>query len=253
MWVVRKAIPDVEPYAGRYDEAPDFERLTGRNVYIVDFSYKRAVLEEIISVAESVTILDHHKTAQAELDGIRCDCVFDMNRSGALIAWNVFFPNSPPPPLVLHVSDRDLWQFKLPGTREIHAACGLYPLTLEARDELMKTDPSHLIEQGKVVLRYHEELVRQATKYKPRRIIGGHNVPFVFCPVPALISDVGHVICIGEPFACVAAERDDGSIGVSLRSSDGGLDVSQVAIEYGGGGHKHAAGFVIPAPESERK
>jgi uncharacterized protein len=244
MWVVKKAIPDVEPYAGRYDETPDLERLRGRDVYLVDFSYKRAALEQIIDVAKSVTILDHHKTAQADLDGINCACVFDMTRSGALIAWSEFFPGSPPPPLVLHVSDRDLWQFKLPGTREIHAACGLLPLTLEARDELMKTDPAHLIERGRVVLQYHDELVRQATKYRPRRFIGGHNVPFVICPIPALISDVGHALCIGEPFACVATERDDGSFLVSLRSSDDGIDVSQIAVSYGGGGHKHAAGFV---------
>jgi nanoRNase/pAp phosphatase (c-di-AMP/oligoRNAs hydrolase) len=32
----------------------------------------------------------------------------------------------------------------------------------------------------------------------------------------------------------------------SLRSVEGGVDVSEVAALFGGGGHKHAAGFKIP-------
>ena len=32
----------------------------------------------------------------------------------------------------------------------------------------------------------------------------------------------------------------------SLRSADGGMDVSEVAKRYGGGGHAKAAGFTVP-------
>jgi nanoRNase/pAp phosphatase (c-di-AMP/oligoRNAs hydrolase) len=32
----------------------------------------------------------------------------------------------------------------------------------------------------------------------------------------------------------------------SLRSTEEGLDVSEIAKLYGGGGHKHAAGFKVP-------
>jgi len=31
----------------------------------------------------------------------------------------------------------------------------------------------------------------------------------------------------------------------SLRSQEGGIDVSEIAIKFGGGGHKHAAGFKV--------
>ena len=32
----------------------------------------------------------------------------------------------------------------------------------------------------------------------------------------------------------------------SLRSTDDGLDVSEIATAYGGGGHRAAAGFSVP-------
>ena len=31
----------------------------------------------------------------------------------------------------------------------------------------------------------------------------------------------------------------------SLRSEEGGLDVSEIAKKFGGGGHKHSAGFKV--------
>jgi len=37
-----------------------------------------------------------------------------------------------------------------------------------------------------------------------------------------------------------------------LRSAkEGGLDVSEIAEKFGGGGHKHAAGFTIPMIEAD--
>jgi nanoRNase/pAp phosphatase (c-di-AMP/oligoRNAs hydrolase) len=36
----------------------------------------------------------------------------------------------------------------------------------------------------------------------------------------------------------------------SLRSKEGGEDVSIIAAKFGGGGHKHAAGFSVPLIQS---
>ena len=37
-------------------------------MFLVDFSYPRPVLEAMVAVADSVTILDHHVTAAEDLD-----------------------------------------------------------------------------------------------------------------------------------------------------------------------------------------
>jgi phosphoesterase RecJ-like protein len=47
------------------------------------------------------------------------------------------------------------------------------------------------------------------------------------------------------------ADDRDGMRKVSLRATDGSVDVSRVAREFGGGGHPQAAGFstAVPYPE----
>jgi len=44
-----------------------------------------------------------------------------------MITWNHFFPNQEAPRLIDHIQDRDLWQFKIPRTREVQAAIFSYP------------------------------------------------------------------------------------------------------------------------------
>jgi oligoribonuclease NrnB/cAMP/cGMP phosphodiesterase (DHH superfamily) len=71
--------------------------------------------------------------------------------------------------------------------------------------------------------------------------IGGHNVPMANLPY-TLTSDAGHLLAKGEPFAGCYWDTPKGRV-FSLRSQDDGLDVSEIAKQYGGGGHKNASGF----------
>jgi hypothetical protein len=45
-------------------------------------------------------------------------------------------------------------------------------------------------------------------------------------------------------------DRSGAGIAYGLRSAEDGLDVSQIAAQYGGGGHRNAAGFVVRPKES---
>ena len=89
---------------------PGVGAVTGCDVYLVDFSYPRAVIADMVKKANSVTLIDHHKTALEdlfELDGLIQ--FTDINRSGAMLAWNYLFPDEEPPLLIKYVQDRDLW------------------------------------------------------------------------------------------------------------------------------------------------
>lgn len=66
-WCVRQAIPDAEFYPGVYQQEPP--DVAGRDVLMVDFSYKRPVLLRMAESARSVMVLDHHKTAAEDLSG----------------------------------------------------------------------------------------------------------------------------------------------------------------------------------------
>lgn len=243
-WVCQQRWPGADLYAAMHDVPPEWERLAGRHVVMVDFAWKRPVLEMLARSVASMLILDHHVTTKADLDGFP-NTVFDMNRSGAGLAWDVLFPDEDRPELINYVEDRDLWRFSLPGSREIHAACNSYDLTIEDRRLLMAKDVLELLDEGHAILRYHNKLVRSAMRHAKRATIGGYDVPFLVCPSIELISDIGAKLAKGEPFAALELKLADGTSRMSLRSAPDGLDVGEIAKQLGGGGHKHSAGYGI--------
>lgn len=243
---------EVEYQAASHGDAPP--PCEGREVTIVDFSFKRDVLKEICEVAGKVTILDHHITAREELKGLdqehaNLTVVFDMDKSGAVLSWEHFHQTAVPP-LLRHVEDRDLWRFSLEGTDEINTALMSYPFTFEFWDELANSDErlSELHAEGVTLNRYRRQLIEQ---YKGRAIIGklaGYEVPIVNAP-HAIISELLGELALGYPFA--AGYQDKGSKrSWSLRSSRDGEDVAKIAERFGGGGHRNAAGFATILPES---
>lgn len=250
-WVVRKALgEDIECHAGVYQDPPP--NVEGKDVLMVDFSYKRPVLEQIRESAASVTILDHHKTAEADLRDLPgVEAVFDMNRSGARITWDYFFPNIQPPTPLLHVEDRDLWRFAMAKTREIQANIFSYPYDFAVWDRLMNSRPEDLALEGEAIERKHFKDIRELITVVTRRMnIGGYNVPIANLPY-TLTSDAGHALAKGEPFAGCYWDTPQGRV-FSLRSTDEGLDVAEIAKQYGGGGHRNASGFRLGYQEAAK-
>ncbi|MBT12267.1 MAG: phosphohydrolase [Oceanospirillaceae bacterium] len=244
-WVVRRALgKHVEFHAANHGDAPPDVR--GRTVLIVDFSYKRPVLLEMAEVATSITILDHHRSAEKDLVDLpgNVTAEFDMDRSGAMMAWDHFFPGRTPPVLIAHIQDRDLWQFELPGTREIQACLFSYPYDFEAWDKLMHTYRSNLLADGKAIERKHfKDIAEFRAAAQHTMVIAGYEVPVLNVPY-FYASDAGHQMAEDAPFAACYWDTPEGRT-FSLRSREGGVDVSEIAARFGGGGHRHAAGFRI--------
>ncbi len=244
---------EAEYFAASHGDEPPV--CDGRAVYIVDFSYKREVLKRICAVAETVTILDHHITAQEELEGLEQEhanltVVFDMDKSGAVLSWE-YFHRAPVPRLLQHVQDRDLWRFELDGTDEINTALISHPFSFEFWQQVANSDEriAALRSEGVTLNRYRRQLIEQ---YKSRAVIGkvaGYEVPVVNAP-HVIISELLGELALDYPFA--AGYQDKGTKrSWSLRSRrDGGEDVAKIAERFGGGGHRNAAGFGTQLPES---
>lgn len=241
-WVVRKALGEIDFHPGKYQEAPpDVE---GKDVVLVDFSYKRPVLLEMAASANSILIIDHHKTAAEDLVDLPANviCKFDMHHSGAMMTWEHFFPNEIPPPLLLHIEDRDLWRFALKNTRQIQANVFSYPYDFQVWDNLMATAPETLAVEGEAIERKQSKDIHELLGVTTRdMIIAGHRVHVANLPY-TMSSDAGHELANGMPFAACYWDTPEGRV-FSLRSSDEGVDVSEVAKQYGGGGHRNASGF----------
>lgn len=276
-WVVNKFFNgEVDFHAGVYQNPPP--DVTRRTLIMVDFSYKREVMLEMLKQSDGILLIDHHKTAIEDLKeegsggyivnfgayqgqlswrrfqeniGIdrlenvwaRIYTVFDLERSGAGMAWDFFFPDEPRPALISRIEDRDLWRFHHPDTRAVQAAVFSYPYDFATWDMLFKADLSVLRTEGEAIERKHHKDIAELTKIVTRPMrIAGHVVPMANLPY-TLTSDAGHLLCGDEyPFAGCYWDTPEGRV-FSLRSRENGADVGDIAKQYGGGGHKHASGF----------
>lgn len=262
---------DVEYVAGVYGEAPP--DVAGKHVLIVDFSYKRPVLEALAREAASITILDHHKTAEADLAAfvrplglidpfylaseaefmstLPIQARFDMTKSGAMLAWEYCHPGEPAPQLVAYVQDRDLWRFKLEGTREVSAALFSEAYIFETWDAYSAhlsypAGRSLVVAEGSAIERKHHKDIEELLGLTMRHmVIGGQRVPVANLPY-TMASDGANTLAEGNAFAACYFDRGDGYRQFSLRSKPEGADVSEIAAAYGGGGHARAAGFQVP-------
>lgn len=226
-----------------------------------------------------MVILDHHKTAQADLaeftvelcgsakfvagdlDGIfrdleelgrpRCVAHFDMQRSGARLTWDFCFPDDAPPELIRYIEDRDLWRFALPETRRFSLFLRSFPYDLEEWNDValaLAGSGDACLAQAAAVERFYDRKLAEMVPTATLRKIGRWDgVPTAHAPY-AFASDLAHELLRQRPEAPFAAVVVDayGSRTWSLRSEDGRQDVSEVARQFGGGGHRNAAGFRVP-------
>lgn len=261
-WAVWKRFPECEFFPGKYGQTPP--DVSGKNVVMVDFSYKKSVIDEMAKTAKSILILDHHKSAAEDLaefpetpylegyygwlPGSGVYVTFDMERSGARITWDHFHGTSPGL-LVLHVEDRDLWKFNMENTKNFSAVLFSYDQTFENWDLIdhICGDESlywSFVESGNTLVRKQTKDLKEILQLCMRTMkIGEFAMPTASLPY-TMASEAGQLMCGDD--GCSATYYDTLTHRIfSLRSADKGLDVSLIAKKYGGGGHKHAAGFSV--------
>lgn len=257
-WVAHQMFGETADYLPyKYgDDPPEFHG--NEKVYILDFSFPRDVLLRIKAEVQCLTVLDHHKTAEKELEGLDF-CLFDMTKCGARLAWEHFYPEHEVVPAIIdYVEDRDLWTWKENCSREISAAIQSYDFTWKNWNQLVSwlndtMQRMNVITQGEAILRYQEQsikrhmalaIVREAWWTKEMK------VPMVNCTDKSIVSELGNRLAKDHPFsACYSEDKSSFPADVrlwSLRAVEGEkkADVSAIAKATGsGGGHKLAAGF----------
>ncbi len=215
---------------------------------MLDFAYKRPVMLDIEKQAKSLLVLDHHKTAKEDLEGLPF-CVFDMAKSGATMAWDHCKGKlkGEMPWLVSYAEDRDLEKWSLPFSREINAAITSFPLDFKIWDALDKVYPassvtkSALVADGRTALRCHERLIETVVLHSRLVRLGDHVIKASNTSV--LHGEVASKLAQDNEFGLAWYKREDGKYIYSLRSREDAVDVSSIATSFGGGGHPHSAGF----------
>ncbi|MCG8671805.1 MAG: DHHA1 domain-containing protein [Pseudomonadales bacterium] len=225
----------------------DLESLVNTTVYLVDFAYKKDQMKLLCAAAKQVIVLDHHISAMEDLEGLdneieNLTLEFDMNRSGAVITWD-YFHKTPVPFLLRCIQDRDLWQFKEPNSQAINAALMSRDYDFEQWTQYLEDEAllNQLVPEGDAINRFREQMIQHHAKRAVMGNICGYEVPVVNCP-REIVSELVGRLADGYPFAAGYCDRG-AHRGWSLRSTADGIDVSDIAVKLGGGGHPRAAGF----------
>lgn len=217
-------------------------------VYILDFSYPREHLKQLCQQAAKVTIIDHHISAFKELDKLEeehknLEMNFDMDQSGAVLSWK-YFHTTPVPRLFTHIQDNDLWQFELENTRTIIMAIMSYPMKLKLWTRWLNDESSldRLHSEGVILERQTNRQIKHYIKKARMGKIAGYTIPVVNAPA-SIGSELLHHLSDGHPFAAAYEDKPDRRAWQLRSGGKHAIDVSEIAKQFGGGGHKNASGF----------
>lgn len=260
----------------QYGREPCLDGLEGVDIYILDFSFPLPVMHKMFDVAANVVWLDHHKTAfemwgvterdryewrdtSADDGDVGHYILLDNNKSGALLAWEYLHPEKEMAELILNIDDRDRWQFKRALSKAQHE--GLManrPWKFEQWKGFTNLVHNNalggLIQEGQVLLKKQAADVAASVKHAKRCFIALDKRP---TPKPVAtglavncasnISEVGHELANQSgTYGLVWWYSPQEQAAVCSLRSNGDYDVIAIAKQFGGGGHKNAAGFKVP-------
>ncbi len=256
-WAVRQAWGGDGRFVARgHEDRVDPQRHAGELLVFVDIAPANDELGVLLDAGCSIIVLDHHRSARERFFSDRelverveagaHRLLFDLDHSGAVLAWNHFHGPESPPELLRYVEDQDLWNWKLPDSEEVNAAIGSYSRDFETWDALASRPIAELAAEGTHIVRANHIEVERALQGAHPVALGGDRIEAV--NARQLRAPIGHELAkraaFGRPWGLVyrvGGARVDCSI-----YSIGDVDVSRVAERYGGGGHRNAAGFSVP-------
>ena len=237
-------------YQDGYDKKSVLNSIRGKEVYMADLCFDdRDFMIEISRAAKSFVVLDHHKTSKDKCEDLDF-CTFRMDRSGAVMAWEYLFPEEDVPPILAHIQDRDIFIWELIGSKEILTRLDTLEYNFEVWDRFNSRLGSNnglneIVHEGEAQLVYLDYLVAEHIKHKHYLNIAGYIVPATNAGTRGLQHESATEMSIGQPFAASYRHTGD-KYTVSLRSDgEEGVDVAKIAESFGGGGHFHAAAFMI--------
>ncbi len=220
-------------------------------IFIVDFSFKPEIMEKVLLLTKNIVWIDHHKTAfeykysQKVMMGIR-----DNAYSGCELAWKYFYGKKGMPKAIELIGDRDKWAWKF-GKETAHFNVGLKLYDHQPQDSIWDrlfglpirlAEVPNIIKKGELCLKFRDNFCEDycksygfETKFEGYKCFALGLYMFGSEAFGSRMKD--YDICLS--FAYLG---DRWTIGLYSDGKD--IDVGKIAQQYGGGGHKGAAGFV---------
>lgn len=233
---------------GEIQTAADLgEDLQGRAVYVVDFAFEPVLMAEIESKVSKLVVLDHHKSAAEKLTGYQCQCGvvhFDMNKSGAKLAWEFFHPEKPVPGLIKYIEDRDIWKWEFAESAPFLAALDMEVRSFERWAEIAAFTPEQeaaFMARGGAMDEKFKSLCEDIASGAQVLTFNGFQGLMVNCP-GVFHSQVGDLLSRQSGSFALMWHANPKGTKVGLRSRSE-FNCIPLAESFGGGGHAQACGF----------
>jgi len=238
-----------------------------KDIFIVDVAYKPEIIKEIIKLAKSVVMIDHHITHHEEISNIKnskFNYIYSTDhQSAALLTWN-YFSKENPPISVEYISDNDTGTWKYKETLNFISALNVkYPIDEKNIKKWFKlftdTEVKKLVIKGRAYVEYNNYLTESKSNHYATMKFPSEEILKIYpklaksanmytiaihngsCPTTTLLGNfilkkTKCDICFIYTYNII----DDVYI-ISMRSKN--IDVSNIAKQFGGGGHQEAAAF----------
>ena len=243
-------------------------------VYCVDFAFNRELTLELCKLAAKVIVLDHHKTAQENLEDLkthRCFYfIYDVEKSGASIVrdyckqhldlYSHIKLNQKEilNKVVAMVEDRDLWLFKLPMTKEFaeYVFAYMQPNDINRMTEILfkynLLQLETICSSGYIIMCYKDNIIKKKLdSYVPTYFhVDNTKLLIINETQPDLVSQLGNELCkkYNVPVCLYnisgSESSNELSVALSFRSMEHLEPVDSIARLFNGGGHACAAGGV---------
>ena len=223
--------------------------IKNETVYMVDFSFSN--IKDMIWLNDLCDFhwIDHHKSAIEKMDGFKCKGLREIGKSGCELTWEYLFPDKKMPEFVRLLGRYDVWDHKDADVLPFQSGMRMQDDTMPESniwDDLLNDDGSlieRIINSGRTILSYERKQNEIYAK--------GMHYETEFEGLRAIV--INKAFQNSKIFDSVYdPEKHDVMIlfGVkpnefkySIYSTKDEVDVSKIAVKYGGGGHKGAAGF----------
>lgn len=217
------------------------------HLYFVDFCFPKLLMDQYVSEALSVVVLDHHEGV-ADVITSMPEYRYTSEHSGAVIAWEYFHPNKPTPVLLQYIEQGDLYRFGMPHSEAILTYVYTLPHSFSAWANMERelADPQtfeRIRQLGEQFAEHKEIVVSQIMKLAELVEFEGYRAYLATCS-KQFVSPVGNKLAHALPPIALIASVHVWGLRVSLRS-DGTVNVAEIAQKYGGNGHPYAAAFSL--------
>jgi len=247
-WAAWKRFGAKATYIGLEHQENPPKGLQGKELYFIDFTYSADAMRVIQKKASRTTILDHHKSHEGATRAAD-DYRYSLTQSGCMLSWNYFHPKKKPPFLLRIIQDHDLYTHRIANTREYLSYIATQDFEFKTYNILAKDFENtarrkEILKLGKLLRKADQRVIEKTLTNATPVLFEGSRTLAINSPV--FYSELANALYskLGAPFG-ISWYFEKEKLHVSLRS-DGKVDVSKLAMKYGGGGHQGAAGFSLP-------